>query len=292
MKHLVLIALVGLVAQFIDGALGMAYGATTATLLLAIGLSPVLASTTTHLAEIGTTVVSGAAHHRFGNVDWRAVAWLGVPGGLGALLGATALTRMDAAVARPWMSGFLLLLGAWILVRFAILAGRPLHHRAKRLTPQFLVPLGLLAGFFDAAGGGGWGPLGTSTLVSSGRIEPRKAIGTIDTSEFIVALAASAGFLASIGAREVPWSYVLAILAGGVLAAPVAAWIVRKLHPRVLGTAVGGVILLTNLKTALTGLGASDGLVLALYPALIVVWFGAFVRALLRLRHERLANGA
>ncbi len=287
MKHLVLVALVGLVAQFIDGALGMAYGATTATLLLAIGLSPVLASTTTHLAELGTTVVSGAAHHRFGNVDWRAVAWLGFPGGAGALVGATVLARLDAAVARPWMSGFLLLLGASILIRFAVFGARAVQPATRRLTPGFMVPLGLLAGFLDAAGGGGWGPLGTSTLMSSGRIEPRKAIGTIDTSEFIVAFAASVGFILSLGTREIPWAYVLAILAGGVVAAPLAAWIVRKLHPRILGTAVGGVILLTNLKTVLSGLGASDGLVWSLYPALVVVWFGAFVRALLRVRRDR-----
>ncbi|MGA9520905.1 MAG: sulfite exporter TauE/SafE family protein [Myxococcaceae bacterium] len=290
MKHLVLVALVGLVAQFIDGALGMAYGATTATLLLAIGLSPVLASTTTHLAELGTTVVSGVAHNHFGNVDWRAVAWLGIPGGLGALAGATVLARIDADLARPWMSGFLLFLGASILIRFAVFGGRAVRTGTRRLTAGFLVPLGLLAGFLDAAGGGGWGPLGTSTLMSSGRIEPRRAIGTIDTSEFIVAFAASVGFVWSLGTQQIPWAYVVAILAGGVLAAPLAAWVVRKLHPRILGTAVGGVILLTNLRTVLSGLGASDGLVWSLYPALIVVWLGAFVRALLRVRRDRMVR--
>jgi uncharacterized membrane protein YfcA len=273
---LVLVALVGLAAQLVDGALGMAYGATTATLLLGMGLAPALVSTTTHLAEVGTTLASGAAHSRFGNVDWRAVGWLGVPGGVGALAGAVTLSHLDGAAVKPWTSGFLLLLGAFLLVRFATLgraASLPVQHRPTR---RFLLPLGLLAGFLDAAGGGGWGPLGTSTLLASRRLAPHKAVGTVNASEFLVALCASAGFIGSLGVRGVPWAFVGAMLAGGLVAAPLAALLVHRLPPRVLGTAVGGLILMTNLHTVLRALHVREEApvftaVLALWAALMAL---------------------
>lgn len=284
MRQVVLIGLVGLLAQFIDGALGMAYGATTATLLLAVGVAPALASTITHLAEVGTTLASGISHHRFGNVDWRAVAWLGLPGGVGALLGAVALSNLDASIARPWMACFLLFVGVYILVRYAVLRGHTVVPRPLR--GRFLLPLGLLAGFLDAAGGGGWGPLGTSTLLASRRIEPRRAIGTIDTSEFIVAVCASVGFLFALGWSEVPWGYVIALLVGGVIAAPLAAWLVRKLHPRLLGTAAGGTIALTNLRTALGALGIDGQIAQLILVALVMTWTALLASAAVHVRRE------
>jgi uncharacterized membrane protein YfcA len=286
MRQLVLIGLAGLLAQFIDGSLGMAYGATSATLLLAVGLAPALASMITHLAEVGTTLASGLAHHRFGNVDWRAVAWLGIPGGVGAFLGAYVLTNLHADVARPWMAGFLLVLGLYILVRYALQKQHALRLH-QRLGGGFLMPLGLIAGFFDAAGGGGWGPLGTSSLLASRRIEPRKAVGTIDTSEFVVSVCASMGFLLALGSAAVPWRFVVALLVGGVIAAPLAAWFVRKLHPRLLGTAAGGVIALTNVRTVLHALGVGNAAIIALLVGVAIAWAALLAVAVRRIRLDR-----
>src|SRR5918992_995131 len=250
MRKLVLLALVGLGAQFVDGSLGMAYGVTSTTLLLAVGTNPAAASATVHLAEIGTTLVSGVSHWRFGNVDWRVVLKIGVPGAIGGFAGATFLSNLSTETAAPLMSIILLVLGAYILVRFTAF-GLPKGNLGKPLRKRFLAPLGVVAGFVDSTGGGGWGPVGTPAILASGRLEPRKTIGSIDTSEFLVAVAASVGFLIGIGSEGVNASWVAALLIGGVIAAPIAAWLVRHIPPRVLGSAVGGIIVLTNVRTLL-----------------------------------------
>ena len=278
MRTLVLLALVGLGAQLVDGSLGMAYGVTSTTLLLAIGTNPAAASATIHLAEIGTTLASGAAHWRFGNVDWKVVLRIGVPGALGAFAGATFLANLSTEVAAPVMSLLLLALGVYVLSRFTF-AGLPTGRLGLPLRKRFLAPLGLVAGFVDATGGGGWGPVGTPALLASGRIEPRKVIGSVDTSEFLVAVAASLGFLWSLGSQGIDLTWVVALLLGGLVAAPIAAWLVRMLPPRILGSAVGGVIVLTNVRTLLRSdwvdaSGAVQGVVLALVA---VVWAAAVV---------------
>ncbi|MFY1616301.1 sulfite exporter TauE/SafE family protein [Micromonospora sp. WMMD736] len=250
MRKILLLALVGLGAQLVDGSLGMAYGVTSTTLLLAVGVHAAAASATVHLAEIGTTLASGAAHWRFGNVDAKVVAQIGIPGAVGAFAGATFLSRLSTDAAAPIMSLILLTLGSYLLVRFTAF-GLAKGNVGKPLRKRFLGPLGLLAGFVDATGGGGWGPIGTPAILASGRLEPRKVIGSIDTSEFLVAIAASLGFLVGIGAENINVGWVTALLIGGVVAAPVAAWLVRMVPPRVLGSAVGGVIVLTNGRTLL-----------------------------------------
>jgi len=256
-RSIVVLALVGLAAQLVDGSLGMAYGVTSATLLLAIGISPALASTSVHLAEVGTTLASGVSHWRFGNVDWTKVGWLAVPGGIGAFFGAVVLAAViSAEAAKPIVAIFLFCLGAYILSRFSFRrTEKPVNVRP--IPRKFLSPLGLVAGFLDAAGGGGWGPISTPTLLSSGRMEPRKIVGTVDASEFVVAVAASVGFLISLDFADIPWQVVGALLVGGVVAAPIAAWVVRILPMRVLGTAVGGIILVTNMKTFLQAGGSA-----------------------------------
>src|ERR687889_41255 len=256
LQRFVLLALFGLVAQLIDGALGMAYGLTSTTLLLASGLAPAVASASVHLSEVGTTLASGAAHWKLGNTDWRAVRWLALPGGVGAFAGATVLSNLDGDAARPWISLFLVVLGGYVLVRFAFLGGR-IQVREGSLRTPLLAPLGLVAGFLDAVGGGGWGPISTPTLLASGRMAPRKVIGTVDTSEFVVALCASVGFLLSLTFAQIPWQVVGALFVGGVIAAPIAAWIVKKLPTRILGTAVGGVILIVNMKTFFEAIGVT-----------------------------------
>jgi uncharacterized protein len=147
--------------------------------------------------------------------------------------------------------------------------------------------LGLIAGTVDALGGGGWGPIGASTLLSSGRMEPRKVVGTVDTSEFIVSVCASIGFLLSLSLAEIPWRIVTALLVGGVIAAPIAAWIVRHLDARILGTAVGGWIILTNANTFLEAVGLSGSINIPLYAAAIIVWITALYFAVSSVVCER-----
>lgn len=288
MRQLVLLALVGLGAQLVDGSLGMAYGVTSTTLLLAIGTNPAAASATVHLAEIGTTLVSGLAHWRFGNVDWKVVAKIGIPGAAGAFAGATFLSSLSTEVAEPVMSVLLLALGVYILVRFTTF-GLPRHNLGKPLRKRFLGPLGLVAGFVDATGGGGWGPVGTPAILASGRLEPRKTIGSIDTSEFLVTVAASLGFLIGIGGEGVDFSWVLALLVGGVIAAPVAAWLVRHIPPRVLGSAVGGIIVVTNIRTLLNSdwIEASDGVRYLIYAVVYLLWAAALGYSIRQYRANR-----
>ncbi|MBA3450070.1 MAG: sulfite exporter TauE/SafE family protein [Chloroflexia bacterium] len=286
LQKFLLLALFGLGAQLVDGALGMAYGLTSTTLLLTTGLAPAVASASVHLAEVGTTLASGAAHWKLGNTDWRAVCWLAIPGGIGAFAGATVLSNLDGDAAKPWISLFLVVLGAYVLVRFAFLGGR-IQVREGALRRPLLAPLGLIAGFLDAIGGGGWGPIATPTMLASGRMEPRKVIGTVSTSEFVVALCASVGFLLSLNRSVFVFPVVLALLLGGAIAAPLAAWLVRWLHPRVLGASVGGLIVLTNGRSLLSTLGIGDSAQIVVYAALIVIWTVSVAVALRSVRLER-----
>jgi uncharacterized membrane protein YfcA len=292
-KTLVLLALVGLGAQLVDGSLGMAYGVTSTTLLLAIGTNPAVASATIHLAEIGTTLASGLAHWKFGNVDWKVVAKVGVPGAVGAFAGATFLSSLSTEVAAPVMSLILVSLGVYLLVRFT-LRGIDRRHLGKPIRKRFLGPLGLVAGFVDATGGGGWGPVGTPALLASGRLEPRKVIGSIDTSEFLVALAASLGFLLSLGSQGVNFVWVAGLLGGGLIAAPIAAWLVRHIPPRMLGSMVGGVIVLTNTRTLLNSdwIAAAGPVRYTVYGLLYAVWAVAVAHSYRQYRKDRLLESA
>lgn len=284
MRRWIVLALVGLAAQLVDGSLGMAYGVTSATLLLAAGAAPATASASVHLAELGTTLASGASHWRFGNVDWTVVRRIALPGAVGAFLGATVLSRLSAEWAAPGMSAILLGLGVYLLVRFTF---GSLRRRAGEVRSRLLVPVGLFAGFVDASGGGGWGPVATPALLADGRLEPRKVIGTVDTSEFAVAVAASAGFFLGLGSQVLDLQVVTALLAGGVLAAPLAAYLVRHVPPRVLGAAVGGLIVLTNSRTILRSAGLEADLGWVVYGAVAVIWAGALSAAVTRYRRER-----
>lgn len=287
MLNLAVFALVGLGAQLVDGALGMAYGVTSTSLLLLTGVHPAAASASVHLAELGTSFVSGVSHWRFRNVDWRLVARLGVPGAVGAFLGATALSSLSTEVAAPWMAGILAALGAYVMLRFStrpVLSAAPAPVGHSR---RFLAPLGLTAGFIDASGGGGWGPVATSTLLSAGRVAPRQVIGSVSTSEFLVAAAASVGFLIGLGRSGIETLAVVGLLVGGVVAAPLAAWLVRHLPVAVLGTAVGGLLILTNARTILAAVDA-PGLVWALvYTVLLVVLVRVVTAAVERHRRDR-----
>lgn len=274
MRLFVIYALVGLAAQLVDGSLGMGYGVTSTTLLVASSVSPAAASASVHLAEIGTSLVSGAAHWRFGNVDWGVVARIGLPGAVGAFAGATVLSGLSTEAAAPWTAGLLLALGVYILSRFTF---RPPTATATRPKPgwRFLTPLGLVAGFVDATGGGGWGPIANTTLIGSGRLAPRKAIGSVNTSEFVVTVAASIGFFFGLGGAGLHWTAVGALLLGGLVAAPVAAWLVHRLPTAVLGTGVGGLVILTNTRTLLRAYEVGGGWSTVVYLAIVAVWITA-----------------
>jgi uncharacterized membrane protein YfcA len=285
MPALIVLIVVGFMAQLVDGALGMAYGATSSTLLLAYGLSPATASASVHLAELGTTAVAGIAHWRFGNVDWRTVRRIGIPGAVGAFLGAVVLSSISAEIARPWMAGILLAIGVYILVRFTLF-GTPKPRGRRYIRGRYLAPLGLGAGFVDATGGGGWGPVATPTILATGKYEPRKVIGSVDTSEFLVALAASIGFLVALGSQGIAFKYVVALLIGGIAAAPLAAWLVRHVTPALLGASVGGLILVTNSRTIFTTYDVSGDVRNVAYAVLGAVWIGALAIVVRRRRRN------
>jgi uncharacterized membrane protein YfcA len=287
-RNLIVLGVVGLFAQLIDGSLGMAYGVTSSTLLLTAGIAPAAASAAVHFSEIGTTLVSGFSHHKLGNVDWRTVSIIAVPGGIGAFFGATFLSSIPGDVAKPWVAALLLGLGIYVIWRFLVLGGRRPQFSGT-LSKRFLAPLGLFAGAMDAIGGGGWGPVGTTSLLSSGRLEPRKVVGSIDTSEFVVAVGGSLGFLFALGSQGINYGFAAALFVGGAIAAPFAAWLVRHLAARVLGVAAGGLIVLTNSKTILEAIGVSGAYVGLAAGLLFVTWILMIVWAV---RQERAAARA
>lgn len=228
---------IGLAAQLIDGALGMAYGLVSSSILLAMGVPPASVSASVHAAEVVTTGISGASHHVLGNVDRRLLVGLAVPGAIGGALGAYVLTRLDGDALKPWIHAYLLVLAVVIVLRAV---GRRIPRREVRRVGL----LGGLSGFFDAIGGGGWGPLATSTLLAHGG-RARTTIGTVSAAEFVVTLVISLTFLLTIGISH--WQVVAGLLVGGAIAAPLAALLVRHVPERavlgVVGLLVGSISL-------------------------------------------------
>ena len=229
---------VGFAAQVVDGALGMAFGVLSNTLLISLGVAPAAASAGVHTVESFTTCVSGISHIAHRNVDWKLLARLTIPGMIGAGLGAYVLTHIDGATAKPFVLGYLTLIGLFLVWRgFRY----PPHHR----PPRVIEPLGLAGGFLDAAGGGGWGPVVTGNLLVQGA-EPRKTIGTVNTAEFLVTLTASITFVAALGWAAFTVA-TLGLLIGGVLAAPLGAWLVKRIPAKPMLIAVGVLLTLTSL---------------------------------------------
>ena len=233
-----LLLAIGFFAQVVDGALGMAYGVLTNAAMLSIGIAPAQASALVHTAEIFTTGASAASHIYHRNVDWRFVWRLGVAGVLGAILGAWVLSNIDVTAARRYVYIYLLLMGAYILwrsIRIASIRARP---------AGWMPPAGFVAGFLDASGGGGWGPVLTSTLVGSGHA-PRHTVGSVNTAEFFVTVASATTFFVELGAS--PLNHLAPLVIGGLLAAPIGGWAVKRISARLLMTAVGSLIVLLSL---------------------------------------------
>jgi uncharacterized membrane protein YfcA len=249
MGELLLVALAGFVASLVDGALGMGFGPTSSTILLGTGLSPASVSTTVNLAKVATGLSAAISHWRFENIDHKLVVRLALPGMVGALVGVTILANVDGDDLRPVLAGLLLLVGLRILVRFS----RPVRPRANDENggpPSFEVHGVTVAA---AAGGvtnglvGAWGPVVTPFLLHRG-LPPRWAIGSVNTAEVAVAVVASGSLLASLGGDTIEADTVIAMLIGGVVASPLAAWLIRFLRPRLLGLAVAALLLVTNVR--------------------------------------------
>jgi uncharacterized protein len=251
-------ALAGGLAQLVDGTLGMGFGVMSATVLLLMGVAPATASAATHAAKLPTTLVSGLSHWRVGNVDPKVLVRVALPGMIGGFLGAVVLTSISLASAKAWMSGLLLFFGLVIFARFGLgIRLIPVPERGN--TARWLSPIGLLGGFVDATGGGGWGPVVTPSLLTVTRHEPRKVVGTVSAAEFLVAVSVSMGFLTGLAHHDIPWVAVGGLVLGGVIVAPFAARLAGRLPHAPMGTMVGGLIILVNGITITTAIGGLPG---------------------------------
>ena len=240
-----LILIIGFLAQIVDGALGMAFGVISTSAMLMIGLPPAQASALVHTAEVFTTGASAASHIYHRNVDWRLVIRLGVAGVLGAVLGAWVLSNVDAKLMRPFVFGYLFLMAAYIWLKAARIS-------TPRDAPAgWTMPVGFVAGFLDASGGGGWGPVATSTLVGSGHA-PRQTVGSVNATEFFVTVAAATTFFVELG--QAPLQNLVPLIVGGLIAAPLGGWVVKYVQPRTLMAGVGLLILCLSSWQILTAL--------------------------------------
>lgn len=231
---------VGLMAQMIDGALGMAYGATSSSLLLGLGVSPAMTSTSVHVAEVFTTGASGIAHFKLGNVNKKLFLHLLIPGMIGAVIGAYLLSdKIDGNIIKPFMSAYLMILGVLIL-RKALQRNRP-KSKTRRLGP-----LAFFGGFMDAIGGGGWGPIVTSTLLSKGRTV-NYTIGSVNAAEFFISASSAGTFLLFNGIDS--WQVIIGLILGGVIASPFAAVLVKKMKRKPLMIMVGVLVIAMSIRT-------------------------------------------
>lgn len=261
-------ALAGGLAQLVDGTLGMGFGVTSATVLLALGVAPATASAATHAAKLPTTLISGLSHWRVGNVDKAVFLRVAIPGAIGGFLGAVVLTSISLEAAKSGMAGLLLFFGLVILVRFGF-GLRIIPVPKSGHTAKWLSPIGLLGGFVDATGGGGWGPVVTPSLMTVTSHEPRKVVGTTNAAEFAVAVSVSLGFITGAAHQDIPWIPVLGLVIGGVIVAPIAARLAGRLPHAPMGVMVGGLIILVN---SITVVAALTDLPLGVDIALMAGW--------------------
>jgi uncharacterized membrane protein YfcA len=234
---------VGLVAQMVDGAIGMAYGVTASSVLMSFGIPPSTTSACVHAAETFTTGASGAAHWRLGNVDKKLVVRLAIPGMIGGAAGAYVLSNIDGNAIKPFIAAYLLIMGLYIVFQ----ALRKIA--AEREPPKHVAPLGLVGGFVDSIGGGGWGPIVTTTLIGQGTA-PRYAIGSVNLAEFFVTLTISLTFMFTIGLEL--WPIITGLIVGGVIAAPFAALAAKHVPDKPLMLIVGGVVIILSLRNIIS----------------------------------------
>ncbi len=229
--------LVGFAAQLVDGALGMAFGVISSTLLISLGVPPAAASASVHAVEVFTTGASGISHTLHKNVNWRLFRRIVIPGVIGGILGAYVLSSVPAEQARPFVLAYLAGVGLYLL-------WRALRFAQRERKPRIVEPLGFAGGFLDAAGGGGWGPVVTSNLLAQGA-HPRKVIGTVNTAEFFISATISATFFVALGWEAFTMAMV-GLLIGGMLAAPLGGYVARKVPARPLLLMVAIVLVVTS----------------------------------------------
>ena len=286
MGELVFVALAGFCAALVDGALGMGFGPTSSSILLGTGLSPASVSTTVNLAKVATGVAAAISHWRFRNIDHRLVLQLAIPGALGALVGVTVLSNVDGATLKPMLAVLLIVMGARILWRFsrpvavAVAADDPdgPDHDPDRMPAFDDRGVEVVAATGGVTNGliGAWGPVVTPFLMHR-ELPPRFAVGSVNTAEVAVATVSATTLVATLGSGGLDLAVVAAMLVGGVVAAPVAAWFVRHVSPRPMGVAVAALLLLTNARELATWaeLGAVRWLA---YGAIAVVVTAAALR--------------
>jgi len=251
MVNYLLLLIIGFFAQLFDGAVGMGYGSFSSSLLLAIGFYPIVVSASVHTAEIFTSFFSGVSHLGYGNVDGKLLLRLMIPGVIGGVAGVFSLTYINEMLGdtlRLGIASILLFFGILITIRFV---------SNKKKTGKISHPLGSIRtgilGFFsayvDAIGGGGWGPMTTSSMIISGKIEPRKVVGTISVVEFFVTLSITLTFFIYLGNKIFMSALIIPLIGGGIIAAPVAAYLCKKLPTKTLGIIIGIAIIASNIKT-------------------------------------------
>jgi uncharacterized membrane protein YfcA len=243
---------IGLLAQYVDGSLGMGYGASSASFLLAVGMMPATMSASVHMAEIFSSFASGISHIKLGNVQRSIVIPLTISGVIGGIFGAWCLSSVNGDLFKPYIALLLLLLGVKIIWTFARRKTEP--RPMRRIRKSFLIPLGLVGGAVDAIGGGGWGPICTPALAMN-TDEPRLAVGSVDTAEFLTTIAITATFAIKLGLGTFLWGITLPLMIGGVIAGPIAAYTCRKIPAGSLGIMIGILLIALNLKNATQGLG-------------------------------------
>ncbi|WP_018295989.1 sulfite exporter TauE/SafE family protein [Corynebacterium lubricantis] len=285
-----LIALAGFAAQLVDGGLGMGFGITSTTILIALaGLGPAQAVAAVNAAQLGTTLASGISHWRFGNVNWHHTIMLGIPGMILSFIGATVLSNLPVEAARPLTGIILMALGLHLVIRFS--RGRaPKETVSDAPTSKpVLFGLGAVGGFLSSTGGGGWGPVTVSALMTLGRSEPRKIVGTVSAAEFLVSVGGTAGFVVSMWDQLVDnVMIILALLIGGVIAAPIAAWAVSRLNPFLLGGFVGTILIVLNLPAVFGGFGWSET---TMWVLRVVIMGVGFSIALIGARRAQKTSG-
>ena len=239
-ENLLAFFLIGVFAQLVDGALGMGYGATSTSFLLAYGVSPVLSSTAVHVSEMFTTGASALSHHRFGNINKKLVKHLLIPGVLGSITGAYLLSDViDGDIIKPFIAVYMIIL-AVVIIRKA------LRKNVEKKKTKKLGILAVFGGFMDSVGGGGWGPIVTSTLLGRGR-NPKYTIGSVNAAEFAISFASGITFMLFGGIHG--WQIIIGLVLGGVISAPVAAFLVNKIKRKPMMVAVGILIIVLSLKT-------------------------------------------
>lgn len=244
-KHFLFFVMIGFGAQLIDGALGMAYGVISMASLLLFGVSPAISSAAVHIAEIFTTGVSGLSHAMFKNINRDLLIRIAIPGVFGAIIGAYFLTKVPSTIIKPCITFYLFIMGSYIIFK----AIRNTFMPPSPTLSRKLIPIGLAGGFLDAAGGGGWGPIVTTSLVALG-FQPRFAIGSTNLAEFLVTLSASATFMSTIGFP--PLKIIIGLLVGGVIAAPIAAYVTRIIPSRIFMFLVGSLIIILSIYNGAT----------------------------------------